>query len=336
MASHYQHLSFEERRKIAKWREGKMPVPEIADRLSRPPSTIYRELKRNTYLDAELAQYSGYYAVTAQDKYERRRAVHRKLVAHPELKAAVEDALKAGWSPEQIAGRMRLEQHRICVSHETIYRFAYSKLGIEEAFYRHLPEHRRRRRPRHHRRHQRSHIQDSQSLCHRPLMVAERQQFGHWECDLMMFRKENGKVNVTSLVERVSRFTVAMRNEDRHSEPIMEALIAGLAPLPAEARQSITFDRGTEFSAWRRLTDGIGAVSWFCDPQAPWQKGTVENTNGRLRKHLPRSTEPTALTNRYLRSICQSLNSTPRKCLGYRTPAEVFESNLMAIRNRLE
>ena len=118
MASHYQHLSFEERRKIAKWREGKMPVPEIADRLSRPPSTIYRELKRNTYLDAELPQYSGYYAVTAQDKYERRRAVHRKLVAHPELKAAVEDALKAGWSPEQIAGRMRLEQHRICVSHE--------------------------------------------------------------------------------------------------------------------------------------------------------------------------------------------------------------------------
>lgn len=264
MASHYQHLSFEERRKIAKWREGKMPVPEIADRLSRPPSTIYRELKRNTYLDAELAQYSGYYAVTAQDKYERRRAVHRKLVAHPELKAAVEDALKAGWSPEQIAGRMRLEQHRICVSHETIYRFAYSKLGIEEAFYRHLPEHRRRRRPRNHRRHQRSHIQDSQSLCHRPAVVAERQEFGHWECDLMMFRKENGKVNVTSLVERVSRFTVAMRNEDRHSEPIMEALIAGLAPLPAEARQSITFDRGTEFSAWRRLTDGIGAVSWFC------------------------------------------------------------------------
>ena len=108
MASHYLHLSFEERRKIAKWREGKMPVPEIADRLSRAPSTIYREIKRNTYHDAELPQYSGYYAVTAQDKYERRRAVHRKLVAHPEVKAAVEDALKAGWSPEQISARCGL------------------------------------------------------------------------------------------------------------------------------------------------------------------------------------------------------------------------------------
>ena len=116
----------------------------------------------------------------------------------------------------------------------------------------------------------------------------------------------------------------------------MNRLIHEMSPLPAEARRSITFDRGLEFVAWRELEIGMGTKAWFCDPQAPWQKGTVENTNGRLRKHLPRSTEPTALTNRYLRSICQSLNSTPRKCLGYRTPAEVFESNLMAIRNRME
>ena len=152
----------------------------------------------------------------------------------------------------------------------------------------------------------------------------------------MMFRKEHGKVNVTSLVERVSRFTVVMRNEDRQSKPIMESLIQGLAPLPADARQSITFDRGTEFSAWQRLKDGIGADAWFCDPQAPYQKGTVENTNNRLRKYLPRSTEPTALTNRYLKSICHRLNTTPRKCLDFRTPAEVFESKLMEIQNQLE
>ncbi len=115
----------------------------------------------------------------------------------------------------------------------------------------------------------------------------------------------------------------------------MEALINGLAPLPADARQSITFDRGTEFSAWQRLKDGIGAEAWFCDPQAPYQKGTVENTNNRLHRYLPRSTEPTALTNRYLKSICHRLNSTPRKCLGYRTPAEAFESKLMELQNQL-
>lgn len=231
---------------------------------------------------------------------------------------------------------MRLERHPIRVSHETIYRFAYSKDGRNEQFYRHLPEHRRRRRPRGYRRHNRTHIFDTQSLSHRPERVSERVEFGHWECDLMMFRKEHGKVNVTSLVERVSRYAVVMRNEDRQSKPIMEALIQGLAPLPADARQSITFDRGTEFSAWRHLKAGIGADAWFCDPQAPYQKGTVENTNNRLRRYLPRSTEPTDLTNRYLRSICQILNSTPRKCLGYHTPAEVFETKLMEIQNRLE
>jgi len=123
----------------------------------------------------------------------------------------------------------------------------------------------------------------------------------------MMFRKKHGKVNVTSLVERVSRYAVVMRNEDRQSKPIMEALIQGLAPLPADARQSITFDRGTELSAWKHLKAGLGADPWFCEPQAPYQKGTVENTNNRLRKYLPRSTYPTALTNRYLRSICHRL-----------------------------
>ncbi|PRY20219.1 hypothetical protein CLV78_1144 [Aliiruegeria haliotis] len=152
----------------------------------------------------------------------------------------------------------------------------------------------------------------------------------------MMFRKERGKKNATSLVKRLSRYTVVLRNEDGQSKPIMETLINGLAPLPSEARQSIIFDRGTEFSAWRRMRDGIGADSWFCDPQAPWQKGTVENTTNRLRRYLPRSTGPMTLTNRYLRSICNRLYATPRKCLGYRTPAEAFERNLPAIRNRLE
>ncbi len=152
----------------------------------------------------------------------------------------------------------------------------------------------------------------------------------------MMFRKEHGKVNVTSLVERVSRYAVVMRNEDRQSKPIMEALIQGLAPPPADARQSITFVRGAEFSAWQHLKAGIGADAWSCDPQARYQKCTVENTYNRLRKYPPRSTEPTALTNRYLRSISQRLNSTPRKCLGYQTSAEIFDTKLMEIRKRWE
>lgn len=331
----YPHLSLEERRKIAKWREAKMSIPEIAERLCRAASTIYRELKRNVFVDSELPQLNGYFAVTAQEAYERRRANHCKLARHQSLKLSVLDRLRAGWSPEQIAGRMRLEAHPLRVSHETIYRFAYSKAGRAEAFFQLLPEQRRRRRPRGHRRQNRMQAVDFPSLRLRPEHVSQRLSFGHWECDLVMFQKEHGKVNVTSLVERVSRYAVIFRNEDRRSTPIMETLINGLAPLPADARQSITFDRGTEFSAWRRLKDGIGADSWFCDPQSPWQKGTVENTNNRLRRYLPRSTDPTALTNRYLKSICQRLNTTPRKCLHWRTPSEVFQQYLAEIERRI-
>lgn len=268
MGTHYCHLKLDERRKLAKWLEAKMPISEIADRLGRNPSTIYRDIKRNRYTDKEIPELDGYHALVAQDKYEARRAIHRKMIVYPELKEAIEDRLKAGWSPEQIAGRMRLERHPIRVSHETIYRFAYSKDGRDEQFYRHLPEHRRRRRPRGYRRHNRTHIFDTQSLSYRPESISERAEFGHWECDLMMFRKEHGKVNVTSLVERVSRYAVVMRNEDRQSKPIMEALIQGLAPLPADARQSITFDRGTEFSAWRHLKAGIGADAWLSNRKA--------------------------------------------------------------------
>lgn len=329
MNRNYVHLQLEERRKIEKWLAAGLSQAEIADRLGRSPSTIHREIKKNYFTDFELPQLNGYYAMNAQDAYERRRAVHRKLIAYPDIKLAVEDRLKAGWSPEQISGRMKLEAHPISVSYETIYRYAYSKEGRAEEFFRHLPEHRRRRRPRNMRRRHGQRFSSEMSILHRPDSVRHRRQFGHWECDLVMFRKEFGKANVTSLVERVSRFTVALKNDDRQSKPVMEQLISNLATLPQHARRSITFDRGTEFSAYAHLHEGIGAQTWFCDPQAPWQKGTVENTNRRLRKYLPRSADPSAITNRYLGSICHRLNATPRKCLGFRTPAEVFRDKLM-------
>ena len=303
----YPHLSLDERRSIANWRYAKMPMSEIADQLGRSPSTIYREIKGNSVRFDDQPDLNGYHALNAQDLYEDRRAIHRKLIRHPDLMAAVRSGFDVGWSPEQIAGRMRLERHLMRVSHETIYRYAYSKDGRAEKFYQHLPRHRRNRRPRGMRKHYGRQFLDELAITHRPKVVAERDEFGHWECDLVMFRKEFGKANVTSLVERVSRFAVVLKNPDRESKPVMEGLIDGLSSLPAYARQSITFDRGTEFSAWQQMKDGLGADPWFCDPRSPWQKGTVENTNNRLRRYLPRKSDPTAFTNRYLKSICDRL-----------------------------
>lgn len=196
--------------------------------------------------------------------------------------------------------------------------------------WRYLPESRARRRPRHVRRRHGRRFSPELSILHRPDIVRDRKQLGHWECDLIQFRKKFGKANVTSLVERVSRFTVFLRNNDRQSKPIMDALIDALGALPQAARRSITFDRGTEFTDWPYLQAGLGVQTWFCDPQSPWQKGTVENTNRRARRWLSRDTDPLSIEDRHLHQICAQLNATPRKCLGFRTPAEVFRQKMMA------
>jgi transposase, IS30 family len=164
----------------------------------------------------------------------------------------------------------------------------------------------------------------------RPDVVAKRPEFGHWDCDLIQFRKKYGNANVTSLVERVSRFAVFLRNNDRQSEPVMDGLVKVLEALPFKARRYITFDRGTEFTDWPYLQAGLGTQTWFCDPQSPWQKGTVENTNRRVRKWLSRDVDPLTIGESELRDICHHLNSTPRKCLGFKTPAEVFRQKVMA------
>ncbi len=141
------------------------------------------------------------------------------MIIYPEIMAAVRSGFDAGWSPEKIAGRMRLERHSMRVSHETIYRYAFSKNGRAEKFYQHVPRQRRNRRPRGMRKHHGRQFLDELAVRHRPEAIGERREFGHWECDMVMFRKEFGKANVTSLVGRVTRFTVVLKNPDSLFDP---------------------------------------------------------------------------------------------------------------------
>lgn len=326
----YSQIDIDERRKIARWRSAGVSVDVIAEKLQRHRSTIFRELKRNAFTDTQMPELNGYHCVTANDMARERRGKLRKLARFTHLRQSVIERIMYGWSPQQIAGRLQLERHPISVSHETIYKFAYSLDGQAIKLWRYLPERRARRRPRHARRRHGRRFGPELNILHRPDAVAARKQFGHWECDLIQFRKKFGKANVTSLVERVSRFAVFLRNNDRQSRPIMDGLIQVLQSLPHRARRSITFDRGTEFTDWPYLQAGLGTQTWFCDPQSPWQKGTVENTNGRARKWLSREVDPLSITDGHLKDICDRLNSTPRKCLGFKTPAEVFRQKLMA------
>ena len=258
-----------------------------------------------------------------------RRARKRKLIRHPDLLARVIERSKNGWTPEQIGNRMRHEGARLRVCQENIYRYIYSREGICDDLRWYLPNHRSVRRSRHARKRLPPRFHRDVSILFRPDDVAHRRQFGDWEGDLVLFKQSFGQSNVTSLVERVSRFTVLLKNPSRHTKPVMGKIMAAIRNLPYPARKSITFDRGTEFVAWPHLQAEIGTQKWSCDPSSAWQKGTVENTNRRARCWLPRTQVIRKLSDHYIKVICDRLDNTPRKCLGWKTPAEGFRKKMM-------
>ena len=135
---------------------------------------------------------------------------------------------------------------------------------------------------------------------------------------------------MTSLVERKSRFVFLLPNEDKRSTAVVAGIAEALRPLPENARRTVTFDRGSEFAGYAALDRHLALASYFCDPHSPWQKGSVEDANGRVRRFLPRHCEPEALVRAHLRRLADRLNDTPRRCLGYRTPREAFEQHLAA------
>lgn len=325
-------LDLHERRAIEDMLNAKMPISRIAAEIGRHRATIYREIKRNSFADAELPYLNGYYGMTAQREASKRRVRRRKLIRLEALRAHVVARLKVGWTPEQIAGRLGFDGQPLRVSHETIYAYIYSPEGQSEELARHLPGRHKKRRPRYARRPRGQIFPPDRSIHQRPEYVKTRETFGEWEGDLMIFERSHGKMNVASLVERKTRFAVLFRNNDRSSTHLMNKLMNVMEPLPQPARRSITFDRGFEFREWRKLMSGIGTESWFCDPQAPWQKGSVENMNKRARRYLPRDTELAALSSRQMKAIADRLNGTPRKRLGWRTPTEAFREEMMKLR----
>jgi len=330
LARTYRQLDLDERRTLFRLMEASTPVGEVAQRLGRHPSTVYRELGRNRFRDGDRGV-CGYFPLNAQDLARRRRQRRRKLAADEGLRTHVVERLEAGWSPQQIAGRLRHEADGgPTVCHETIYRHVYGPEGREDGLYRHLPKARRRRGSRYGRRPRGTPIPRERWIENRPAEVGDRQAFGHWEADLLIFGKQADKANVTSLVERKSRFTFLLANEDKRSAAVIAGIAEAPRGLPEEARRTITFDRGSEFAGYAVLDRELAVKAYFCDPHSPWQKGAVENLNGRARRFLPRGSPPEALARARLRRLAERLNDTPRRCLGYRTPREIFQEHLAA------
>lgn len=328
----YRHLRLEERRTVFQLVEAGRSVSEIATHLHRHPSTIYRELRRNRHHDVH-PPFRGYFPTIAHGKAAARRVRGAKVARDPRLAAYIVDRLAAAWSPEQIAGYVR--RHHLAglsISHETIYQYVYGVDGRRQELWRYLPRARRSRRQRYARKPRGVHIPLANTISQRPPEIGHRTSFGHWEGDLLAFRKEFGKANLTSLVERRSRYTVLTHNPSRHSAGVMAGIDRHLRALPPALRRSVTFDRGTEFAAFAVLKARLDITSYFCKPSAPWQKGSVENNNGRIRRFLPLDTDIALTSDRELQAIVDRLNQTPRKCLDYQTPHEVLSAQIALLK----
>lgn len=318
MGCRYEQLSLEERCEIARLRGDGASIRKIAAALDRQPSTIGRELKRNAGCGQRAALYKPAYA---QAQTSARRWSGSRLDRDEALREQVLKGLARGWSPKQVAGHLKLQKSGPVIGHESIYRFIYAQLkrSNDGAWRHYLPRAKARRG----RRGKKggspaSFIQQRVALAYRPTDALTREQPGHWEADFMLFSAYGQSVLV--LHERTSRLTALVKTATRKAKPTADTLAGLLDPLPDSLKQSLTFDNGTEFAEHHRL----GLATYFCDPHAPWQKGGVENAIGRIRRFLPRKTDLDTINDDQILAIAQAYNHTPRQCLDFHTPAEVF------------
>jgi len=323
MGKRYGQLNIEERCEIARLQAAGASVREIASGLDRSPSTISRELKRNQ------SRQQGYQPVYAQQQSRARRWSGSKLDRDEQLRRRVLGLLRLKWSPEVVAAHLNRDRGEQVISYETIYRFIYAQIARTKDYrWRHYLLQAKSKRG-HYPKQGRSPASFIALRCpisERPTAVADRHDPGHWEADLMCFSKY-GQV-LLFLHERHTRLLLAVRPRTKEAENIAQAIKEMLAPLPWAWRQTVTFDNGTEFASHYELHD-INTETYFCDAYAPWQKGGVENALGRMRRLLPRKTDLATITDEHFAQLIKLYNNTPRKCLDYRTPAEVFWDKLL-------
>jgi IS30 family transposase len=318
MGRKYRQLSLEERCELTRLQAEGRSIRQMAAALDRSPSTISRELKRNR------GRHVGYKPSYAQQQTRARRWAGSRLERDLGLRRTVLEGLRKGWSPEQVAGRLRRERGYKVISYESIYRFIYAQIARSKDYrWRHyLPRGKSKRGFRGRRGGSSAgFIKDRIPVSKRPVAANRRKVPGHWEADLMMFSKHGQAV--LTVHERKCRILFATRRRNKAAKPIARRLGALFASLPKSLRRTVTFDNGTEFAHHSQL-HRLAIKTFFCDPHAPWQKGGIENAIGRMRRFLPRKADLSSLSSNQFQALVSAYNNTPRKCLDFATPAEAF------------
>jgi len=334
--SHYKHLSIEERESMYLLHGMGKGVRFIAAQLQRSPSTISRELRRGH------DKKHSYRPSTAQARYRKRRENSgRKRILSDELKRErVRDFIaNKHWSPEQIENRLRLENSSFHISYATIYRAIYDGLFSATKYNRHnyvrkserfsyclRRKGKRQKKTNAEQRRGKFHV--SHHISERPIEAKARTQIGHWEADTVAGKK--GAACLLTLTDRCSRYLLAGIIESKSAAAVNGKMIELLGALPHTAVRSITPDRGSEFAKYETVSARLHGVRfYFPPPYSPWERGTNENTNGLIREFLPKYKEMTGVPDHFVSSFVDSRNLRPRKCLGWRSPAEVFFNKVL-------
>jgi len=293
--------------------------------LHRNHGVISREIERNSEPDGTYSSVKAQEMTDARQEKNQRRS--RKLDRDLVLRQYVMEELKRNRSPDVIAGILRFypppELRGKTVSHETIYSWIYEGNGRWEGLHKYLCRGRKKRRKRYAGKMRKTNILERISIHERPEGIKERKEVGHRESDSMVFRKQRERLSVQ--YERKARYVVIHRLPDGTAEATDEALHDSIQSFPQNLWKTLTFDNGGEGANHSNLRRQYGIQTYFCDPYASWQKGGVENVNGIIRRYLPRNTDMSRITHEDIYEIQQTINHTPRKSLGYKTPAEVLE-----------
>lgn len=325
MPKTYKHLTIHERDLIAVLKSKGQSLRSIARKLDRDPSTLSRELQRNA---PKINR--GYYL--AHRAHERAGLRNRLSRTHPRLKnqkiqTLVRKKLKNGWSPEIISGWLwkKYPKHYVC--HESIYQWIYC--DAREFIPCLVHSHKRRKRKGQRKTHKVLHVPERVSIKKRPKYVERRRQIGHWEADTMISRSSSAAIQV--LVERKTRLTKLSRLNRKVARQMSSTLNRRLARYPKHCRLTITYDNGPENHEHIRTNRVLGTSSYFCEPYHSYERGSVENTIGIVRRFLPKKTDFSKISKSKIRSIEHWLNNRPRKCLGFNTPAEIFKTAGVAL-----
>ena len=334
MGTRYTQLQAEERMTLASLRQQGWNLRAMGQLMGRSPSTLSRELRRNS------ADAAGYTSASAQTACIQRRRDARplpKLHGHSALWSVVCTLLCWRWSPQQIAATLkRMHPHDPSwhVSHETIYNaiYAYPRGELRRQLIALLRQGKSTRRPRCAGQDRRGQIPEMLSIHVRPPEIEDRLMPGHWEGDLIKGAGNQSAVGV--LVERTTRLVLLCKMADSTAESALAAFSAKLNSIAAPLRQTLTYDQGKEMARHKELTAATGVRVYFCDPHSPWQKGSCENTNGLLRQFLPKGTDLSVHDQDALDSIADLMNNRPRQTLGWDSPYQAFQKFMLTLQEQ--